>query len=191
MSKLYFLNLKASFVWQQEQWQYHVGEQEQCRRPERCTGSRLRVHGFYKSKNYGEKVSNNFTQRIWRIRVELSSTMTNHNSFQLNESTIFSSSFSFHSVSGPAKHLLKITFFLHPFLISDLTFREKCIILILIYHSSYVQFLETFNSHNPLCWIRCTFQVAHEKQKTKLRLHVRNLNKNNMFTTLRALNFFI
>ena len=43
--------------------------------------------------------------------------------------------------------------------ISDLTVSRKMIIL--IFHSSYGKFLEAVNSQNPLCWIRCTSQVAH------------------------------
>jgi len=52
-------------------------------------------------------------------------------------------------------------FFLHHFLFRIRPFCEKWIIL--IYNSSYENFLEAGNSQNPLCWIRTTSQVAVNK----------------------------
>ncbi len=106
-------------------------------------------------KNTGERskiiLYNEYGESEW------SSVMTNHNSSQSNKNTIFPYSFSFHLVSGPTKHLLNITFFAS-FLFRIRPFCEKWIIL--IYHSSCGKFLEAVNSQNPLCWIRCTSQVA-------------------------------
>ena len=55
---------------------------------------------------------------------EWSSVMTNHDNSQSNKNTSFPYSFSFHPLSGPTKHLLKITFFAS-FFISDSTVSRK------------------------------------------------------------------
>ena len=59
---------------------------------------------------------------------ELSSVMINRNNFQLNKTTIFPFSFSFHPRSGPTKHLLKITFFVS-FFFSNSTVSRKMVYL--------------------------------------------------------------
>ena len=81
----------------------------------------------------------------------------NTNIFKLNKNTIFPYSSSFDPVSSPSNHLLKNHFFTS-FLFRIRPFCEKWIIL--IYHSSYGNFLEAGNWQNPLCWIRTTSQVA-------------------------------
>ena len=55
---------------------------------------------------------------------EWSSVMTNHDNSQSNINTSFPYSFSFHPLSGPTKHLPKITFFAS-FFISDSTVSRK------------------------------------------------------------------
>ena len=132
--------------------------------PGRCTGSRLWVHGFYKSKNT-EKRSKNILYNEYG-ESELSSVMTNHNNSQLNKNTIFPYSSSFDPVSSPSNHLQK-KHFLHHFLFRIRPFCEKWIIL--IYNSSYENFLEAGNSQNPLCWIRTTSQVAGGSSSGRLR----------------------
>ena len=83
--------------------------------------------------------------------------MPKHDYFLLNKKTIFPYSSSFDPVSSPSNHLLKKHFFTS-FLFRIRPFCEKWIIL--IYHSSYGNFLEAGNWQNPLCWIRTTSQVA-------------------------------
>ena len=133
--------------------------------PGRCTGSRLWVHGFYKSKNTGGIYKIVLFKEYYSS--VLSSLMTNPDNFEYNITTIFPYFFSFYPVSGPTKHQLKITFFAS-FFISNSTVREKWINL--TYHSSYGKFLEAVNSQNPLCWIRCTSQVARSRRQLLYRI---------------------
>ena len=73
-------------------------------------------------KNTGERskiiLYNEYDESEW------SSVMTNHDNSQSNKNTSFPYSFSFHPLSGPTKHLLKITFFAS-FFISDSTVSRK------------------------------------------------------------------
>ena len=124
--------------------------------PGRCTGSRLWVHGFYKSKNT-EKRSKIILYNEYD-ESELSSVMTNHNNSQSNKKTISPYTFSFHPGVRTHETHTENHVFCILFLFRIRPFREKWIIL--IYHLSYGKFLEAVNSQNPLCWIRCTSQVA-------------------------------
>ena len=73
------------------------------------------------------------------------------------------------SIRCPAHQITyQKTHFLHHFLYWIRPFCEKWIIL--IYHSSYGNFLEAGNWQNPLCWIRTTSQVALNKSRSSVYL---------------------
>ncbi len=83
---------------------------------------------------------------------ELSSLMTNHDNFQLNEKKRIRTPHL--STRCPAHQITYLkSKFLHIFFFSDSTFSRNMDYF--IYHSEYGNFLD--DSQNPRCWIRCTY----------------------------------
>ena len=85
----------------------------------------------------------------------------NTNNFQLNINMNFPYTSFSDPVSSPSNHLLKNQIFTSDFILDSTVFAKKWIIL--IYNSSYGNFLEAGNSQNPLSWIWTTSQVANTR----------------------------